>query len=55
MCKRIAAAKARGVKLGNPELAAQQAAAAAERDEALRETLKSMEGMSAQCHRKAAE
>ena len=43
----LAAAKARGVKLGNPALAAQQAAAAAERDEALRETLESMEGMSA--------
>jgi hypothetical protein len=43
----LAAAKARGVKLGNPALAVQQAAAAAERDEALRETLESMEGMSA--------
>src|SRR6478672_4392900 len=43
----LAAAKARGVKLGNPTLAAQQAAAVAERDEAQRETLESMEGISA--------
>lgn len=43
----LQAAKARGVKLGNPALAAQNAAAAAERDEALRETLSSMAGMSA--------
>ncbi len=43
----LAAAKARGVKLGNPALPAQQAAAAARRDEALRETLASMEDMSA--------
>ena len=43
----LQAAKARGVKLGNPALAARQAAAAAERDEALRETLASMAGMSA--------
>src|SRR6478609_5546000 len=35
----LAEAKARGVKLGNPALAVEQAAAAAERDEALRETL----------------
>ena len=43
----VAAAKARGVKLGNPAPAAKQAAAAAKRDEAQRETLASMEGMSA--------
>jgi DNA invertase Pin-like site-specific DNA recombinase len=42
----LAAAKARGVKLGNPTLAANNAAAAAARDEALRETLTPMAGMS---------
>jgi DNA invertase Pin-like site-specific DNA recombinase len=42
----LAAAKARGVKLGNPTLAANNAAAAAARAEALRETLTPMVGMS---------
>ena len=42
----LAAAKARGVKLGNPELAARQAADAAARDEALRPVLVSMAGQS---------
>jgi len=42
----LADAKARGVKLGNPELAARQAADAAARDEALRPVLVSMAGQS---------
>jgi hypothetical protein len=42
----LQAAKARGVKLGNPALAAKQAADAKARDEALRETLTSMAGLS---------
>jgi DNA invertase Pin-like site-specific DNA recombinase len=41
----LAAAKARGVKLGNPAQAAAMAAAAAARDEALREMLAPMAGM----------
>jgi DNA invertase Pin-like site-specific DNA recombinase len=42
----LAAAKARGVKLGNPALAVNNAAAAAARDETLRETLAPMADMS---------
>ena len=42
----LQAAKARGVVLGNPELAKKNAAAAAARDAALRETLASMAGLS---------
>jgi DNA invertase Pin-like site-specific DNA recombinase len=42
----LQAAKQRGVKLGNPELAEKNAAAAAERDEALRPVLVSMAGQS---------
>lgn len=42
----LAAAKARGVQLGNPDLAAKNAAAAAERDAALRDTLAPMVGLS---------
>ena len=42
----LQAAKARGVQLGNPELAAKQAADAAARDEALRPVLVSMAGQS---------
>jgi DNA invertase Pin-like site-specific DNA recombinase len=41
----LAAAKARGVKLGNPAQARAMAAAAAARDEALRDTLAPMVGM----------
>ena len=41
----LAAAKARGVQLGNPAIAEQQAAAAAERDAALRDTLKPLVGL----------
>jgi DNA invertase Pin-like site-specific DNA recombinase len=48
----LAAAKARGVKLGNPELAARQAADAAARDEALRPVLVSMAGQSSPLLRK---
>ena len=43
--KALAAAKARGVKLGNPAQAQANAAAAAARDAALRETLRPMSGM----------
>ena len=45
----LAAAKARGVRLGNPALAAKNAADAAERDKALRPVLAELEskGMSA--------
>jgi DNA invertase Pin-like site-specific DNA recombinase len=42
----LAAARARGVKLGNPALATKNAAAAATRDEALRPVLASMAGLS---------
>jgi hypothetical protein len=48
----IGSAKARGVKLGNPELAARQAADAAARDEALRPVLVSMAGQSSPLLRK---
>jgi len=41
----LAAAKARGVKLGNDAMVASRQAAAAERDEALREVLASMAGL----------
>lgn len=41
----LAAAKARGVQLGNAQMIASQQAATAERDEALHETLKPMIGM----------
>jgi DNA invertase Pin-like site-specific DNA recombinase len=42
----LAAAKARGVILGNAKMIAEQQAKAAERDAALRETLRPMIGMS---------
>jgi DNA invertase Pin-like site-specific DNA recombinase len=41
----LAAAKARGVKLGNEKMIADMQAAAAERDVALRETLRPMKGL----------